>query len=162
MSEEPTVVLLIHGPNLNLLGERDPRVYGRSTLLDIEADVAAVANRRGAAVIAFQSNSEGALIDFLHGHRKRAAGVIINPGGLTHTSVSLRDALEAVRLPTVEVHLSNTHAREPFRHRSLIAPVCVGHVSGLGRTGYRLAAELLLDVIERARRSQADQQRGER
>jgi len=156
MSGRPTVLLLLHGPNLNLLGERDQKVYGRSTLLDVEADVAAVANRRGAAVIAFQSNSEGALIDFLHGHRRLASGVIINPGGLTHTSVSLRDALEAVRLPAVEVHISNTHARETFRHRSLIAPVCVGHVSGLGRAGYRLAAELLLDFLERTRREGSD------
>jgi len=141
------VVLLVHGPNLNLLGERKPEVYGRTTLLDIEADVAAAANARGAAVLSFQSNSEGALIDFLHEHRKLASGVVINAGGLTHTSVALRDAIEAINLPVVEVHISNTHAREGFRHGSLIAPVCIGQVTGLGRAGYTAATNLLLDHL---------------
>jgi 3-dehydroquinate dehydratase-2 len=141
-------LLLVHGPNLNLLGERKPEVYGTTTLLDIEADVASVANARGATVITFQSNHEGALIDFLHANRKLAAGVVINAGAYTHTSVALRDAIEAINLPVVEVHISNTHAREGFRHISLIAPVCLGQVTGLGRAGYTAATNLLLDHLQ--------------
>ncbi len=149
MSDEsgPVTILLVHGPNLNMLGERNPDVYGRTTLLDIEGDVAAAANERGAAVLCFQSNSEGAVIDFLHEHRKVASGVVINAGAWTHTSVALRDAIEAVELPCVEVHISNTHAREKFRHTSLIAAVCTGQVTGLGREGYTAATNLLLDTI---------------
>lgn len=145
-------ILLVHGPNLNLLGERNPAVYGTTTLLDIEADVAAICGARGSAILCFQSNHEGALIDFLHEHRKRADGAVINAGGLTHTSVALRDAIEAVRIPVVEVHISNTHAREPFRQVSLIAPVCLGQVTGLGRAGYTAATELLLDELDRRKR----------
>ena len=141
------VLLLVHGPNLNLLGERNPDVYGTTTLLDIEADVAAVAGARNASVLAFQSNHEGALIDFLHERRKLANGVVINAGGLTHTSVALRDAIEAIQIPVVEVHISNTHAREDFRHVSMIAPVCLGQVTGLGRGGYTVATNLLLDHL---------------
>lgn len=140
-------LLLVHGPNLNLLGERRPEVYGRTRLADIEEDVAAVAGARGAAVLSYQSNHEGSLIDFLHANRKVAHGVVINAGALTHTSVALRDAIEAIVLPVVEVHISNTHAREPFRHRSLIAPVCIGQVTGLGRAGYTVATHLLLDHL---------------
>lgn len=146
MSAAP-LLLLAHGPNLNLLGERRPDLYGRDGLPAIEADVAAAANARGAAVLAFQSNHEGALVDFLHEHRHRAAGVILNAGALTHTSVALRDAIEAIAPPVVEVHLSNVHAREPFRRRSLIAAVCAGQVAGLGRAGYAAAANLLLDRL---------------
>lgn len=149
MSEQAAkTILLVHGPNLNLLGERNPEVYGRTTLPDIEADVAAAANSRGATVLCFQSNHEGALIDFLHEHRKLAAGVVMNAGAFTHTSVALRDAIEAVQLPVVEVHISNTHAREEFRHVSLIAGVCLGQVTGLGRAGYTVAVHLLLDHLE--------------
>lgn len=140
-------ILLVHGPNLNLLGERNPAVYGRTTLLDIEADVAAAAGARGASVMAFQSNHEGAIIDFLHEHRKLAQGVILNAGGLTHTSVALRDAIEAIVIPVVEVHISNTHARDAFRQFSRIAGVCLGQVTGLGRPGYTVATNLLLDHI---------------
>lgn len=140
-------LLLVHGPNLNLLGERKPEVYGQTTLLDIEADVAAAAGARGAAVLSFQSNHEGALIDFLHEHRKLAAGVVMNAGAYTHTSVALHDAIEAIQIPVVEVHISNTHAREGFRHRSLIAPACLGQVTGLGRDGYTIATNLLLDHL---------------
>lgn len=143
-----TTLLLLHGPNLNLLGERNPAVYGTTTLLDIEADVAAAANARGAAVLCFQSNHEGALIDFLHERRKLADGIVINAGAYTHTSVALRDAIEAVNLPAVEVHISNTHAREEFRRVSLIAGVCLGQVTGLGRAGYTTAVNLLLDHLE--------------
>jgi 3-dehydroquinate dehydratase-2 len=141
-------LLLAHGPNLNLLGERRPEVYGTTTLADIEADVAGVANARGAAVLCFQSNHEGALIDALHSYRRVVDGVVMNAGAWTHTSVALRDAIEAVQLPVVEVHLSNTHRREAFRHRSLIAGVCIGQVTGLGREGYRVATNLLLDYLE--------------
>lgn len=147
MAAETPVILLAHGPNLNLLGTRNPAVYGTTTLLDIEADVAAVAGARGAAMLAFQSNHEGRLIDFLHESRNTANGVVINAGAWTHTSVALRDALEAVELPCVEVHISNTHARDEFRHRSLIAGVCIGQVTGLGRAGYTTAANLLLDHL---------------
>lgn len=147
-TRQSPVILLVHGPNLNLLGERNPEVYGRTTLLDIEADVAAVANERGASVLCFQSNHEGAVIDFLHEHRKLAAGAVINAGAWTHTSVALRDAIEAIDRPCVEVHLSNTHAREPFRHQSLIAGVCIGQVTGFGRAGYTTATHLLLDHLD--------------
>lgn len=142
------LLLLVHGPNLNLLGERVPEIYGHDTLLDIEGDVATAANARGATILGFQSNHEGALIDFLHEHRQRAAGAILNAGAFTHTSVALRDALEAIALPAVEVHLSNVHAREAFRRRSLIAPACIGQVAGLGRGGYTAATNLLLDHLE--------------
>lgn len=140
-------LLLVHGPNLNLLGERKPEVYGTTTLLDIEADVAAAANARGASVLCFQSNHEGALIDFLHEHRKLAAGVVLNAGAYTHTSVALHDAIEAIERPVVEVHISNTHAREGFRHTSVIAAACLGQVTGLGRAGYTVATNLLLDHL---------------
>lgn len=148
-------LLLVHGPNLNLLGERKPEVYGTTTLLDIEGDVAAVAGARRAAVLCFQSNHEGAIIDFLHEHRRRADGVVINAGAFTHTSVALRDAIEAIQVPVVEVHISNTHAREGFRHRSLISTVCLGQVTGLGRAGYTVATNLLLDHLEAQRQETA-------
>ncbi len=149
MSDQPApLLLLVNGPNLNLLGERRPEIYGRDTLPEIEADVAAGANARGATVLSFQSNHEGALIDFLHEHRRRASGVILNAGAYTHTSIALHDALESIALPAVEVHLSNIHAREEFRRRSVIAAACIGQVAGLGRAGYGVAVNLLLDHIE--------------
>lgn len=144
---EGPLILLINGPNLNLLGTRNPEVYGRTSLADIEADVAAVVNAAGGTVLSFQSNHEGAIIDFLHEHRARAAGVVMNAGALTHTSVALRDAIEAVELPVVEVHISNTHRREEFRHHSLIAGACAGQVTGLGRRSYTVAATLLLEKL---------------
>jgi 3-dehydroquinate dehydratase-2 len=136
--------LVLHGPNLNLLGTREPEIYGRATLEDIEAELDRVAKEAGAEVQCFQSNHEGALIDRIHEARSWADGILINPGGLTHTSVALRDALSGFELPVVEVHLSNVAAREDFRQRSLISPIAVGVVSGFGPASYRLGLEGLI------------------
>jgi 3-dehydroquinate dehydratase-2 len=137
-------VLVLNGPNLNLLGTREPEVYGSDTLDDIVADLAELATSRGFGLRAVQSNGEGELVDALHDARTWAAGVVFNPGAYTHTSIALRDAIVAVELPVVETHLSNVHAREEFRHRSMLTPVCLGVVSGFGRHSYRLALDALL------------------
>jgi len=141
------MILLVNGPNLNLLGEREPEVYGRTTLSEIEGLVKDACAGWNVVVEPFQSNSEGALIDFIQAHRKQARGIIINPGGYTHTSVALHDCLKAVTAPTVEVHISNLHAREEFRKRSVVAPACRGQITGLGVRGYILAAEWLCAEI---------------
>jgi 3-dehydroquinate dehydratase-2 len=137
------MILLVNGPNLNLLGEREPDVYGRTTLREIEEMVRHACAGWNVQVTAFQSNHEGQLVDFLQEHRRRARGIVINPGALTHTSIALHDCLKAVALPAIEVHLSNVHAREEFRRTSVVAPACRGQISGLGPRGYLLAAEWL-------------------
>jgi len=134
-------VLVLNGPNLNLLGTREPGVYGSATLADIEAMVEKRAKELGLSVTFRQSNHEGQLIDWLHEAREACTGVIFNPGAYTHTSVALYDAIKAIALPVIEVHLSNPHAREPFRHRSFVSPVAKGVIQGFGPYGYILALE---------------------
>jgi 3-dehydroquinate dehydratase-2 len=141
-------ILLVHGPNLNWLGRREPEIYGTSTLDDIEAQLGAVARRWADVELeCYQSNSEGALIDYLQARAADASGVVINPGGLAHTSIVLRDAVAALPVPVVEVHLTNIHTREPFRRRSLLAGACRGIISGLGTFGYEAALEYLARTL---------------
>ena len=138
-------VLILHGPNLNLLGVREPEVYGSMTLEEINAKLVEFGRSLGADVKYLQSNHEGALIDALHDARTWASGVVFNPGGYTHTSIALRDAITAIEIPVVEVHLSNIYAREEFRHTSIISAVCKGKVVGFGWKSYMLGLRALLE-----------------
>jgi 3-dehydroquinate dehydratase-2 len=144
-------VLVLHGPNLNLLGTREPGTYGIETLADIEESLRHVAGELGADVEFFQSNAEGALVDAVQAARGRFDGIVANPAAYTHTSIALRDALLAVGIPFVEVHLSNVHARESFRHRSLLADVALGTVAGFGGESYRLGLRGLVAMLSRRR-----------
>ena len=143
----PLRVLVVHGPNLNLLGTREPEVYGTTTLEEIDQELSELAIKAECELESCQSNHEGVLIDRIQGARAWADGIIINPGGLTHSSVSLRDALAACDMPVVEVHISNVFAREAFRHTSLISGIALGIISGLGTRGYRLALVALLEHL---------------
>jgi len=145
---EPQRILVLHGPNLNLLGTREPEVYGTTTLEEVNADLSSAAKEWGAELEFFQSNHEGALIDRIQEAASWADGILVNPGGLTHTSVSLRDALSAAGLPVVEVHLSNVFAREEFREHSFVSGIALGVISGFGPLGYRLGLQALLERLE--------------
>ena len=141
-------VLVIHGPNLNLLGRREPQVYGRHTLAEIDDLIQQEAAALGVEVRIVQSNHEGALVEAIHGALDWAEVIIINPAAYTHTSIALRDALSAVRLPAIEVHLSNVYAREEFRQRSLTAPACAGVIAGFGAHSYLAALRLALTLVQ--------------
>ncbi len=140
-------ILLLNGPNLNLLGKREPEIYGNKTLKDIEQDLESFFASKSHSLSSFQSNHEGRLIDFLH-ENMDAGYAIINPGGLTHTSVSLRDAFSGTAIPFIEVHISNIHAREEFRHHSYLSSIAAGSIVGCGIYGYQLAADLVIKRLE--------------
>jgi 3-dehydroquinate dehydratase-2 len=141
-------ILFLNGPNLNLLGQRQPEVYGSATLADIEAKVRERAAKLGAAIDFRQTNSEGELVDWIQQAKGKFDVIVLNAAAYTHTSVALRDAIAAVSIPTIEIHLSNIHAREEFRNKSLIAPVCRGQISGFGAASYILALEASINVNE--------------
>ena len=140
-------LLLLNGPNLNLLGTRRPEVYGSTTLDEVVLQVRQRATGLGLDIVPFQSNSEGALIDAIHDARTTCAGILFNPGAYTHTSVAIRDAIEAVELPVIEIHISNIHKREAFRHHSYVSQVAVGVIAGCGTHGYILALEALAHLL---------------
>jgi 3-dehydroquinate dehydratase II len=140
-------ILLLNGPNLNMLGTREPEKYGTTTLAEIEQSMRDLAAAKGVNLECFQSNHEGELVDKIQQSREKVQGIIFNPGAYTHTSVALADALAASEIPTIEVHLSNIYKREEYRHHSFIAPVALGQISGLGAIGYRLALEALAEKI---------------
>ena len=141
-------ILVLHGPNLNLLGIREPDVYGKITLAEINQLIREKAREQNYQLQIEQSNHEGVLIDRIQDAKNWADGILINAGAYTHTSIAIRDAISGVQLPTVEVHLSNIHAREPFRHVSMIAPVCVGQICGFGFNSYLLGLQALMDYLK--------------
>ena len=143
----PLSLLVLHGPNLNLLGKREPHIYGSVTLEEINHFLVKEAERLGATVICLQSNHEGILVDQIQEALGQCQGIIINAGAYTHTSVAIRDAIAAVKIPTVEVHLSNIYQRESFRHHSYIAPIAIGQISGFGPNSYRLGLQALIDYL---------------
>lgn len=144
-------ILVLHGPNLNLLGQREPGIYGSVTLEEINSQLEAEGKKLQAKVSAVQSNHEGVLVDAIHAAREEHQGILINAGAYTHTSVALRDAIAAVKIPTVEVHLSNIYQREAFRHHSYIAPVVIGQISGFGAHSYQLGLQALVHYLRRAK-----------
>lgn len=146
-------ILVLHGPNLNLLGRREPGIYGSITLDEINHLLEQDGQNLGCKIFALQSNHEGVLVDAIHDALGKYQGILINAGAYTHTSVALRDALAGVALPTVEVHLSNIYQREPFRHHSFIAPVAIGQISGFGAESYRLGLQALVDYLRKSNTS---------
>ena len=145
------VIFVLNGPNLNLLGKRQPEIYGGETLADVEAECRRVAGELGLAVECRQTNAEFQLIDWIHEARESAAGIVINPAALTHTSVAVRDALAACDCPILEVHISNIHRREPFRHRSFVSDIATGVICGFGTQGYNLALQRMAYLLEGAK-----------
>lgn len=141
-----TSILVLNGPNLNLLGTREPETYGTTTLAEVEARCIALARSLGASATCLQSNHEGALVDAIHAARGQHDGIVLNAGAYTHTSIALHDAIKGVDLPCIELHISNVHAREMFRHHSMIAPACRGVIAGVGILGYDLAIRALLEA----------------
>jgi 3-dehydroquinate dehydratase II len=144
-------ILVLHGPNLNLLGLREPEIYGSTTLADIDLLLEEDATKLQVVIFCLQSNHEGTLVDAIHEARTKHQGILINAGAYTHTSVAIRDALAGVKVPTVEVHLSNIYRREEFRHHSFIAPVAIGQISGFGAASYRLGLQALVDYLKQKR-----------
>jgi 3-dehydroquinate dehydratase II len=142
------IVVILNGPNLNLLGKREPEIYGRETLADVEADCRRVAGELGLSIEFHQSNREYELIDWIHSARERAAGIVINPAAFTHTSVAILDALNAFEGPIIEVHISNVHKREPFRHHSFVSGVAAGVIAGCGTQGYAFALQRIAELFE--------------
>lgn len=142
-------ILLLNGPNLNLLGTREPEKYGNTTLNDIENNLKDIAQKQNIQLECYQSNHEGDLIDKIQQAKNNFDGIILNAGGYTHSSVAIRDAIAGVQMPTVEIHLTNIHAREEFRHNSLIAPVCIGQICGFGAKSYELGLDALINYLEK-------------